>query len=176
MLPVVDLIDQILKKLTALFEGVDQLRARYGLVDGGAAVDESKKLQRFLSNLNKALHATGIKTFPPEDDENVPPSLIRRTSMLKKARWCIRDKVHFKELVEVVETHVLKLNQLLNESQQRKLAEDRARLNAVIVGSIENAATLQVVSSAALTGIQDSAINNLCGRKRDAAHGFPSAS
>ncbi|PMD18488.1 hypothetical protein NA56DRAFT_647924 [Hyaloscypha hepaticicola] len=164
LLPVVDLVDQILKKLTALFEDADQLRTRYGLVDSGAAVDESKKLQRFLYNLNKALHATGIKTFPPEDDENVPPSLIRRTSMLKMARWGIRDKVHFKELVEVVETHVLKLNQLLNESQQKKLAEDRARLNAVIVGSIEDAATLQVVRSAALTGIQDSAINNLCGR------------
>jgi hypothetical protein len=164
LLPVVDLVDQILKQLTALFEDADQLRVRYGLADSGAAVDKSKKLQRFLSNLNKALHATGIKTFPPEDDENVPPSLIRRTSMLKKARWGIRDKVHFKELVEVVGTHVLKLNQLLNESQQKKLAEDRARLNAIIIGNIEDTATLQVVRSAALTGIQDVAINNLCGR------------
>ncbi|KAF2791696.1 hypothetical protein K505DRAFT_409080 [Melanomma pulvis-pyrius CBS 109.77] len=165
LLPVVELVDHILKKLTALFEDVEQLRTRYGLINDDAEVDESKKLQKFLYNLNKALHATRIKTTSPlEDDESMAPQAVRRISTLKKMRWGVRDKIRFQELVEAVETHVLKLNQLLNDSQQKKLAEDRARLNAVIVGTIEDVATLQLVRSAALVGIQDVPINNLCGR------------
>lgn len=63
LLPVVELVDLILKKLITLFEDAEQLRTQYGLVDNSAEVDEPKKLQRFLSSLNKALHATEIKTI-----------------------------------------------------------------------------------------------------------------
>ncbi|KAH7397247.1 prion-inhibition and propagation-domain-containing protein [Pyrenochaeta sp. MPI-SDFR-AT-0127] len=165
LLPVIEFVDLILKKLTALFEDAEQLRIHYGLTDSGAEVDEPKKLQRFILSLNKALNATQLKTTSLlKDDEIVELHTIHRASTLKKIKWGMRDKIRFQELVEAVETYVHKLTQLLNESQQKKLAEDRARHEVIVVGSIEDVATLTLVSNAAQAGIQDVSINNICGR------------
>lgn len=83
---------------------------------------------------------------------------------MKKIKWGMRDRIRFQELVDAVETYVHKLTQLLNESQQKRLAEDRSRHNVVVVGSVEDASTLHLLQSAAQAGIQDVSINNLCGR------------
>ncbi|KAF2004038.1 hypothetical protein P154DRAFT_519625 [Amniculicola lignicola CBS 123094] len=166
LLPVIELINDVLTKLTGLFEDAEQLRKNYGLIDNTVEVSDSKKLQKFILRLNKALKGSGLKTTPaPEEDENALPPLVHRTSTFKKMRWGVQDKLRFQELVEAAENHVLKLNQLLNDSnRQARLAEDRTRLNVVIVGSIEDEATLQLVKSATHVGIQDAPMRNLCGR------------
>lgn len=167
LLPVIDLIDSILEKIISLFEDVGQLRTRYGLTNYPTAGDESVNRQRFLANLAKALHVTGMKTTPAlEDNPNQPPLLppLRRTSTFNRFKWGVRDKMRFQQLVELPETYVLKLNQLLTETRQRKLAEDSARLNALVVSSIEDETMLRLVKRAALVGLQDYGIRNLCSR------------
>jgi hypothetical protein len=168
MLPVIELVDRILQRLKALFEDSENLRKKYGLVDSDTRTEESKKLKKFRSNLNNALHASGMKkrtTPAAEDDDNeVTTAVPRRASTLKRLRWGVRDKGRFQELVEVVESYVLKLTRLLNDAQQTRLAEDRGRLNALIAGSIDDPATLQIVRRAAQAGTPSDPIYNLFGR------------
>jgi len=85
LLPVIGLVDSVLKKITELFESVNQLRTCYGLTITDSDFDDSKKLRRFLVNLNKALHVTGMRTASaPEDDngdnESAAPPQVRRAS------------------------------------------------------------------------------------------------
>jgi len=63
-------------------------------------------------------------------------------------RWAIRDLDKFNKLVVDLGSRITKLDQLLTETQQRRVLEDHYRINMIVIGSVVDETSLNLIRDA----------------------------
>ncbi|EEQ89297.1 hypothetical protein, variant 1 [Blastomyces dermatitidis ER-3] len=172
LLPVYEIVERTLKVIGQLFENADELRERYGLCASQSEALEPDKVKRFITKMRKSLRASGIKLDVRGESEEIngneqsyASEVGRPVGRAKRLRWGVRDRKQFQKLITDLESHVEKLNQLLSETQQRSLIEDRKRIDIVFVGNANDNGSLQWIRDALGQEPQTSSIRALVERK-----------
>ncbi|KLJ12172.1 hypothetical protein EMPG_09600 [Blastomyces silverae] len=172
LLPIYEIVERTLKVIGQLFENADELREWYGLCASQSEALEPDKVKRFMTKMRKSLRASGIKLDVRGESEEINENeqshaseAGRPVGRAKRLRWGIRDRKQFQKLITDLESHVEKLNQLLSETQQRSLIEDRKRIDIVFVGNANDDRSLQWIRDALGQEPQTSSIRALVERK-----------
>ncbi|PGH35750.1 hypothetical protein GX50_01463 [[Emmonsia] crescens] len=172
LLPIYETVERTLRIISELLKNADELRGRYGLCASQSEAVEPDKVKRFITRMRKSIRASGIKLDVEGDgedrNENDKPhesNAGRPIGRGKRLRWGVRDRKQFRKLITDLESHVQKLNQLLTETQQRSVKEDRKRIDIVFVGNANNDGSLQWIRDALEQEPETSSIRALVERK-----------
>ncbi|OJD17348.1 hypothetical protein AJ78_02533 [Emergomyces pasteurianus Ep9510] len=172
LLPIYETVERTLRIIGELLKNADELRERYGLCASQSETVEPDKVKRFIAKMRKSIRASGMKLDSEgegeernENEREHESDASQAVGHGKRLRWGIRDKKQFRKLITDLESHVEKLNQLLSETQQKSLKEDRKRLDIVFVGNVNDDGSLQWIRNALEQEPGTSSIRALMERK-----------
>ncbi|KAI9858398.1 MAG: hypothetical protein M1813_007502 [Trichoglossum hirsutum] len=175
LLPIYETVERQLHSIGGLFQDADQLRDRYGLSASQSKELEVDKVKQFVAKMRKSIRASGIKLDTSDTEElgknEEQGEEATQVSSWKRIQWGVRDRSRFQELISSLESHIQKLNQLLTETQQRSAREDWKRINIVVVGSVQDKGSLQLIRDAVQLEPESSSIRALIERKAIADDG-----
>lgn len=157
LLPIVDVIRRHLDDITDSFQDAETLSGRYGLNETDSLPTTSDKVSRLVERMQRSIRTSGSR-FKPSSDQagrlsgddfgDLDLADPRRTSTWKRLRWAVNDLKKFDELVISLGERISKLNMLLTESQQQKVREADERVNIVLVDSVLDQASLDLLLNA----------------------------
>lgn len=148
LVPISSVLGCMLDEIRMLMQDADKLAERYGLSETEEEATKSVEIEALVQKMARSVKAT---TSRDGTKKNIVISETRtkKASPTKRLRWAINDVKKFNALVVELANHINKLNQLLTESQQAKLAQDNERISIVMVDNIKDASTLELLLAAA---------------------------
>ncbi|PGH27120.1 hypothetical protein AJ80_01076 [Polytolypa hystricis UAMH7299] len=169
LLPIYEIVERQIRLIGELFKDADHLRGHYGLSAAQSEAPETDRLRGFIVKMRKSIRASGIKIGNPDADElatsEEPAKQVARVNSRRRIQWGVKDRTRFQKLISTLESHVEKLNQLLTETQQRSTKEDSERINILIVDSVNDEDSLQLVREAVQQKPEYTSIRTLVERK-----------
>ncbi|KAJ3823233.1 prion-inhibition and propagation-domain-containing protein [Lentinula raphanica] len=161
--PFEDLILDVLKRLTMLFQDSTNLRKKYGLLPVVELPDSTpnntgpSKTQRTASFMRIKQAWKGVAKL----ERDGSPALKAATqpekstiqaekpdvSFQRRLRWAISSQSHFEQLILEIRGFTDSLNSLLRESQQLTLSHDWGRVQLAMLAGVEDAGSLQLVQA-----------------------------
>jgi hypothetical protein len=165
LFPVFELMQQVLNRIENTCEKSDALQERYGLSNNAETFSKSERAKDLLRNTKQALHGSGVnfKTSDSvEQDVNVAEHGV---PMWKRFRWGLRDKTRFASIIDILESYIRKLNELLTESQKRGSFSDEMRVNIVVIGKAHDEESVELLRKAVQGGSADPKVRNWVERK-----------
>ncbi|KAF9260097.1 hypothetical protein L218DRAFT_619734 [Marasmius fiardii PR-910] len=137
------LIRRELDKLHDLLQDTEKLKERYGLIsiDRAAVVEKDpSRLQR----LRHFIRSITDKVKSPSDiaHNGAQKNRVSQLGAFGLAIWAISSEERFTQLVGDIRDYVDRLNELLHESQQTRLNQDRDRTQAELVNGVDDSPSL----------------------------------
>ncbi|KAF5663483.1 hypothetical protein FHETE_7491 [Fusarium heterosporum] len=178
--PIFPEIRNALDCISALFQDLNKLQAKFGIVS--TSVEDVGQRQKELAyKWNEELHKQGL-ALSGEQIEDGAPSLISKeqkaffpagtftVNLPARLRWALGNKSKFRNCVAELERYTNKLNQLLPERQSLQYKQDWTRVNIIIVGQADDEKTVSLLRNA-LEGSPaiESSLRGLVDRKSVAA-------
>ncbi|RKK77211.1 hypothetical protein BFJ69_g6462 [Fusarium oxysporum] len=178
--PIFPEIRNALDCISALFQDLNKLQAKFGIVS--TSVEDVGQRQKELAyKWNEELHKQGL-ALSGKQDEDGAPSLISKeqkaffpvgtfkVNLPARLRWALGNKSKFRDCVAELERYTNKLNQLLPERQSLQYKQDWTRVNIIIVGKADDENTVSLLRNA-LEGspAMESSLRGLVDRKSVAA-------
>ncbi|KAG7284598.1 hypothetical protein NEMBOFW57_010976 [Staphylotrichum longicolle] len=167
LLPICSILKAYLEQIERLVLDADSLSSRYGLSQTESPPTKSALVRQLVERMQRSIHPSGGKlaagSRDEEDEEDgqsedashaglaieiATPVKKRSTTIANKVRWAVRDLDKFESLVKDVALRINKLNDLMTETQQRKTRADNYRVNMVVVGSVIDKASLELIRAA----------------------------
>ncbi|KAJ3764471.1 prion-inhibition and propagation-domain-containing protein [Lentinula raphanica] len=161
--PFEDLILDVLKRLSMLFQDSTNLRKKYGLLPVDELPDSipndtgPSKTQRSASFMRIKQAWKGVAKL----ERDGSPALKAATqpekgtiqankpevSFQRRLRWAISSQSHFEQLILEIRGFTDSLNSLLRESQQLTLSHDWGRVQLAMLAGVEDTGSLQLVQA-----------------------------
>ncbi|KAF9777024.1 hypothetical protein IL306_004710 [Fusarium sp. DS 682] len=178
--PIFPEIRNALDCISALFQDLNKLQAKFGIVS--TSVEDVGQRQKELAyKWNEELHKQGL-AFSGKHSDDGTPSLISKeqksffpvgtfkVNLPARLRWALGSKAKFRDCVAELERYTNKLNQLLPERQSLQYKQDWTRVNIIIVGKADDENTVSLLRHA-LDGspVMESSLRGLVDRKSIAA-------
>ncbi|KAL5600584.1 hypothetical protein FOVSG1_008396 [Fusarium oxysporum f. sp. vasinfectum] len=178
--PIFPEIRNALDCISALFQDLNKLQAKFGIVS--TTVEDVGQRQKELAyKWNEELHKQGLALSGKQSDDG-GPSLISKeqkaffpvgtfkVNLPARLRWALGNKSKFRDCVAELEKYTNKLNQLLPERQSLQYKQDWTRVNIIIVGKADDENTVSLLRNA-LEGspAMESSLRGLVDRKSVAA-------
>ncbi|KAF4953949.1 hypothetical protein FGADI_5598 [Fusarium gaditjirri] len=178
--PIFPEIRNALDCISALFQDLNKLQAKFGIVS--TTVEDVGQRQKELAyKWNEELYKQGL-VLSGQQGEDEAPSLISKeqkaffpvgtfkVNLPARLRWALGNKSKFRDCVAELERYTNKLNQLLPERQSLQYKQDWTRVNIIIVGKADDENTVSLLRNA-LEGspAMESSLRGLVDRKSVAA-------
>jgi hypothetical protein len=178
--PIFPEIRNALDYISALFQDLNKLQAKFGIV--ATSVEDVGQRQKELAyKWNEELYKQGL-AFSGKQGDDGTPSLISKeqksffpvgtfkVNLPARLRWALGSKSKFRDCVAELEKYTSKLNQLLPERQGLQYKQDWTRVNIIIVGKADDENTVSLLRHA-LDGssVMEPSLRGLVDRKSVAA-------
>ncbi|KAF5026823.1 hypothetical protein F66182_1107 [Fusarium sp. NRRL 66182] len=180
--PIFPEIRNSLDCICALFQDLNNLRAKFGIVSTSVQdVEQGQKglVKRWNEELRKQGLAFSGKQADIDDEgasliskeqQSFFPVGTFKVSLPARLRWALGNKTKFRDCVAELERYINKLDQLLPERQSLQYRQDWTRVNIIILGKADDENTVSLLRNA-LEGSPEmqSSLRGLVDRKLVAA-------
>ncbi|KAF5989608.1 hypothetical protein FBULB1_748 [Fusarium bulbicola] len=178
--PIFPEIRNALDCISALFQDLNKLQAKFGIVS--TSVEDVGQRQKELAyKWNEELHKQGLALSGKQVEDGAPsliskeqkaffPAGTFKVNLPARLRWALGNKSKFRDCVAELERYTNKLNQLLPERQSLQYKQDWTRVNIIIVGKADDENTVSLLRNA-LEGspAMEASLRGLVDRKSVAA-------
>ncbi|KAH7222611.1 prion-inhibition and propagation-domain-containing protein [Fusarium redolens] len=178
--PIFPEIRNALDCISALFQDLNKLQAKFGIVS--TTVEDVGQRQKELAyKWNEELHKQGLALSGKQGDDGAPSLISKeqktffpvgtfKVNLPARLRWALGNKSKFRDCVAELEKYTNKLNQLLPERQSLQYKQDWTRVNIIIVGKADDENTVSLLRHA-LEGspTMEASLRGLVDRKSVAA-------